>query len=873
MRATRAMVMTIAATVIATGMPATFATAAQAPTSVTSLLSPSSRGFESSGDSTSAALPDGWESVTVQLKPTNSKAMQLLVHGKHLGNAERSRTLRSALATPTAQNSVANFLRKAGFTVMRVSPIAVTAAGPAPLISAVFGQPALPHNFHPTATTPTSSAIPSPIAKLVSFVAASNQGSIHFNPHFANFGHVSTTPRGFNCPSACIEGPNFPALYDVPAKALASTTAGAGITIATLQFSGWDAGSLTNFATHYQLPDPVASGQYTAVAIDGADPTAPDSSGGDSEVALDQETLLAVAPRAQQVAYFAPNTLQGEIDALNQIANDAINHVGGRRYTALSISWGQCEATTPVSELNSISQAVATVVAAGVTVFAASGDSGAYDCSTSTVPDSRISVDYPASDPHVIGVGGLETNVNPISETTWWDPNPVGSAYAGSGSGGGISTHWLQTDAAWQARKQANSHRLVPDIALNAAPSTGEPIAIGTSWFLFGGTSLAAPLAAATLTDIQIAQGPTSSYGLGNIAPILYSAPASSFRDTTTGSNGVYDAATGYDLTTGLGAPMWAHLASSLFGAPSVSAPTVTNSRVVPVSYSVPTGFHYVSYVTGSDIASEPTNCIAPINASRSIPSSFTVPADGTYTFWIVGYLSATTCNVGETIVRVDTVAPTTVLTTPTHGFSLGQAIGVTWTSADPNGSGVATTAVRYARTSATSSASPVWSNWWNATSSKSATFANAALASTYCFEVRATDLAGNTGNWSAPRCTSTAFDDRWLKPSTGWQRGTTSTYLASTYTATTRLNSILASRSSVSVRHVGLIAMRCPTCGTVGIYLDSALVGTLSLKQSTTTRSLITLPAFATAKSGVVRFKVLTTGRLVRIDAALLSS
>jgi kumamolisin len=98
----------------------------------------------------------------------------------------------------------------------------------------------------------------------------------------------------------------------------------------------------------------------------------------------------------------------------------------------------------------------------------------------------------------------------------------------------------------------------VPDIALNGDPNTGEQIFVRNSvdtlghWLQVGGTSMSSPLAAAMLTDLQIAHGAATSYGLGNISPNLYQADASAFRDVTTGSNGFFQDGTGYDAASGL---------------------------------------------------------------------------------------------------------------------------------------------------------------------------------------------------------------------------------------------------------------------------------------------------------------------------------
>jgi hypothetical protein len=153
-----------------------------------------------------------------------------------------------------------------------------------------------------------------------------------------------------------------------------------------------------------------------------------------------------------------------------------------------------------------------------------------------------------------------------------------------------------------------------------------------------------------------------------------------------------------------------------------------------------------------------------------------------------------------------------------------------------------------------------------------SSTLSGPSLGTTYCFSSRARDLAGNVGAWSPAVCSTTPRDDRSLALRTpGWSRVNQPGYLASTYTATTRFGATLATPSSLTTRRIGLVAMRCPTCGSVAVYVGSSRVGTISLASRTTVaRSQIALPAFTSVKSGVVRFVVTTRGRTVRIDSAL---
>jgi kumamolisin len=67
---------------------------------------------------------------------------------------------------------------------------------------------------------------------------------------------------------------------------------------------------------------------------------------------------------------------------------------------------------------------------------------------------------------------------------------------------------------------------------------------------VIGGTSAVAPLWAALIALFAQSTGRR----FGQIQPLLYS-QTTGFHDVTTGNNGTYQAATGWDPCTGLGSP------------------------------------------------------------------------------------------------------------------------------------------------------------------------------------------------------------------------------------------------------------------------------------------------------------------------------
>jgi subtilase family serine protease len=268
--------------------------------------------------------------------------------------------------------------------------------------------------------------------------------------------------------------------------------------------------------------------------------------------------------------------------AYDQLADD----VRSAGITAVSISWGSCESSMSAGARVALDGALDRIVAAGATVFAASGDSGAL-CQTG--PSSAIrDVSHPASSPAVVGVGGTAL----YGSGTHWNETGWSNEY-GAG-GGGTSKAYDKPD--WQTGVGVSgTKRLVPDVAAVADPTTGPGIYLGTEHgFVFGGgTSVASPLVAGQFVAALTARG--CAAGVGDVHAALYANPGA-FRDVTSGSNGTWKAAAGYDRATGLGTPRWSALGALLPSTPTCPAPSgpasagATATSVTSSSVAVPAG-------------------------------------------------------------------------------------------------------------------------------------------------------------------------------------------------------------------------------------------------------------------------------------------
>lgn len=297
-----------------------------------------------------------------------------------------------------------------------------------------------------------------------------------------------------------------------------------------------------------KLPVP----DIVAVSVDGAE-NAPGRSDADGEVALDIQVAGGVAPGAKIAVYFAPNTSQGFVDAITLAVHDDTN-----KPSALSISWGSAEDGWSQQAIAAMGAAFADAASLGLTVCAASGDSLATDGEN----DGKPHVDYPASDPAVLGCGGTRITAagDRISEEVVWNSN-------GGGTGGGVSALFplpdYQKNAGVPSVRTGKGGRGVPDVAGDADPDSGYRIVTGGQSGIIGGTSAVAPLWAAIAALLNASRKKT----LGQPHVAFYGA-ASAFRDITQGDNKAGDvgftATKGWDACTGLGSPDGARLRSML---------------------------------------------------------------------------------------------------------------------------------------------------------------------------------------------------------------------------------------------------------------------------------------------------------------------
>lgn len=351
---------------------------------------------------------------------------------------------------------------------------------------------------------------------------------------------AAVNPRVGSGPSGGYTPTELKGAYDVSPLASAGYT-GSGQTVAVMELDGYKASNITSYSNYYGLGSPAPTNVY----VDGYSGAAGQ---GEVEVELDIEVINAIAPKAQVVVYEAPNTDQGLIDNYQRIATD-------NKSKSISVSWGIGEQHASSATMNSLHTIFQQYATQGQSIFAASGDNGAYDSGGST-----LEVDSPANDPYVTGVGGTHLNLSGSSyssESVWANSTNK------TGGGGGLSKVYampsFQSGTGVQ-NSYSNGKREVPDVSADADPSTGYSIYSQGAWTVVGGTSAAAPLWAgiAALNNQYAAANGKGNLGQAN--PTLYkmfntAQTYNAFHDVTSGSNLYYPATTGYDMSSGIGTP------------------------------------------------------------------------------------------------------------------------------------------------------------------------------------------------------------------------------------------------------------------------------------------------------------------------------
>ncbi len=382
----------------------------------------------------------------------------------------------------------------------------------------------------------------------------------------------------------------------------------------------------TAYSTGLASPPPVTSPTSTGCVQQGYSPGSDTSSitdyttcnPEDTEAQLDTEQAATLAPDATVNFYIAYNPVEcfgvcgasGSLTSSQQIglpeSDDEIQQaIADNKSDIISMSFGSDELDNDGLYFGTGSNNYglteqASLLAEGIAIFASSGDAGAEGCDGTSNPEINPDspcVSYPATDPSVVSVGGVNAPLNDagaiVGPVTGWgvatqnqDIDDVG------GSGGGCSIYFqAPTYETSVSAGLCNGTRTQPDMALDADTNTGvavdtnaDPTLGGRTIQAVGGTSVAAPEMAALWALVLEACKNTSKcnsegsgstpWRLGNPNPLLFpllnssnaTTYAASFLDVQFGNNALpsssgsgydpgFNAGVGYDLVTGMGVP------------------------------------------------------------------------------------------------------------------------------------------------------------------------------------------------------------------------------------------------------------------------------------------------------------------------------
>ena len=561
-------------------------------------------------------------SVDFALKPRNADQIQPLLdsindpksanYGHYLTQAQ----YRSEFGPDQSQvDAVSAYAKSNGLTVTYTSPsgLYVRAVGTAAQMNAAFGVTLHDYVspdprdsgriFHAPDQEPTVDASVAPL--LIGVVGLSNAAhphisSLHLASRTASVQPLIGAHEAYGTGhSGALSPTDVANLYSF--KASLASYAGQNQVLGLVEYDTFYASDVAKWENYYSSSLTSSFPTITPVSVDGVS-TNETPAGDQDEVTLDIDQLLTLAYKAKQIRVYEGSQKDAtEENIYDAMANDSTPP------SVISCSWGDSELDYSQADVQSEASALQQLALQGQTVCSSSGDSGAYDTGDT---NDGLSVDDPAAQPTVVGVGGTDlsdsensaqTAVTFGSESSWSDPAMTigGTTYPADGGGGGISYYWsLPSFQSGAFSTSVNSQgsttmRNVPDVSMFADPYSGgydvyvtDPKAKEPAgWYGFAGTSAAAPLWAALIADANVERLAAGKAVLGEALSQIYTLAESSkyatdFYDVKDGSdNRYYDAVTGYDNSTGWGTPyngsqLIADLAAS--GTTTTTTPTAT---------------------------------------------------------------------------------------------------------------------------------------------------------------------------------------------------------------------------------------------------------------------------------------------------------
>jgi subtilase family serine protease len=464
---------------------------------------------------------------------------------------------------PTSSDvqSVVSYLRGQGFTNVQADAQLVSADGTAALAAKAFNTSL--HAFSAGGTklyvNTTPALVPASLGGVVSAVLGlSNAAKMSVTPVNCLKGAIAPTGQ-------CV--PRFEAATVQTYYDAGGSSTGSGTTVAVIA-----EGDVSQTVSDLAFAEDKQGLPHVPVTVVKVGLSSPDTFGV-VEWDLDTQSSTGMAQNVQMLYIYATTSLSD-----SDIANAYNKWVGQNVAQLGNSSFGECEYSAWLDGAMKVDDNLFMQAAAqGQTMFVSTGDTGA-SCALAGTNGAPMSgppmVEYPASSPYAVGVGGTSAVANAA------DASYVGEA-AWNAGGGGLSQFENATD--WEKQSQivpsgpaVTNLRGLPDIAMAADAVAGAYRIYGanipgvgdcSAGCAVGGTSEASPLAMGSYARLMSGHNNT----LGFAAPQFYrnyrehqnstttvngpppTQTLGGFHDIITGGNGLYTALPGYDYTTGLG--------------------------------------------------------------------------------------------------------------------------------------------------------------------------------------------------------------------------------------------------------------------------------------------------------------------------------
>ena len=501
--------------------------------------------------------------------------------------------------------TVAGWLRSQGFTVapLPAGRAWIEFSGTAEQVTPAFHAPV--HKFSTPSGTrfalTTSISIPSALAPLVRGLVSldGSSATAAITPPRS----IPTSPADLAAETDIARAEALTPQLAARLVHLAGIPRGTGESIAIAAGSNIQPGDIAAFRSTFALP---------------TNPVSSSPAGADPGLTADR---AAIELAASWAGVAAPDARILVVPAAHTAATDALDLslasiLDRDQVHTIVIPYSSCEASLSSAHQAFYAALYRQAAALGISIVAASGDSGAAAChapASSTEVTTGYAVNALAATPWNTAIGAAALNSQGAAGSqaasgsqaaaglaAWSPVSPADPAFA---TGGGRSTTYARPP--WQpALSSTDTARLLPDISLPTALDTafsrglafcfsGSATPSGCTLVRSGGSAGAAALFAGISASLAQQYGPQ-----GNLAPRLYTLRSDPgvFADIregaarlacTPGTQGCdtsatmgFDAAEGYDLATGLGMPSASRLIS-VWATPDVGTTASTVNLTV----------------------------------------------------------------------------------------------------------------------------------------------------------------------------------------------------------------------------------------------------------------------------------------------------